>query len=159
MLKMRLPKVLLTSVLLLGLFQSKAHAVFHDYQEMPGSTNDGDKLYLDANHVSIQKDGNRRFHYFVAKTKPIRNSRYQLYFEESTSSATGITPWCRFGKVQKDTRLNFDARVAASPSWIATKTVVYEDGEYENTFIVTADSTASKNLLARVCNSEAEIED
>ncbi|MCV3214508.1 hypothetical protein OGM63_13465 [Plectonema radiosum NIES-515] len=156
---MRLPKVLLTFVLLLNLFQNKAQAVFHDYQEIPGRTNDGVKLYLDANHVEIQKDGNRRFHYVVTKTKPTRNSKYQLYFDESASYATGVTPWCRFGKVQKDTRLNFDARVAASPSWIATKTIVYEGGEYEDTLIVTADSTASKNLLARVCNSEAVIGD
>lgn len=78
---MKLSTVLLTSTLLLVLFQPKAQASFHDYQEMPGTTNGGSKLYLDANNVFLQRDGNRRFHYVISKTKPQRNIKGQLWFD------------------------------------------------------------------------------
>lgn len=157
---MKLSTVLLTSTLLLVLFQPKAQASFHDYQEMPGTTNGGSKLYLDANNVFLQRAGNRRFHYVISKTKPQRNIKGQLWFDESAIPATGVTPWCRFGKVQRDTRLPFDSRVSASPSWFVEKSIPVQGAcDYEYTLTVKADSVASKNLLAKVCSSETLSED
>jgi len=123
----------------------KAEAPFPGVK-IAGKTSDGATIYYVTEKTFISKDGNRHFRYLVHDS----HDPNRFFVRENYA----FTPWCRKGKVERDTRLQFDARFSANPSWFLTKSDE-EDGTYIHNRVIVADSRASINLLKAVCATDA----
>jgi hypothetical protein len=112
-----------------------------------GTTNDGSKLgYV---------EGSAR----LSSWENVREFQYVLISQNGIRVNTAYTPWCRYGKVQLDSRAIpssdqdihgfFDNEIKYTAGWLVSDMATYG----EASIFVKADSLASKNLLKLVCAS------
>jgi hypothetical protein len=112
-----------------------------------GTTNNGSKLgYV---------EGSAR----ISNWENVREFQYVLISKDGIRVNTAYTPWCRYGKVQLDSRAIpssdkdphgfFDNDIKYTAGWLIHDMATYG----ESSIFVKVDSLASKNLLKTVCAS------
>jgi hypothetical protein len=112
-----------------------------------GTTNDGSKLgYVEGSAK-------------LSSWENVREFQYVLISKNGIKVNTAYTPWCRYGKVQLDSRAIpnnehdphgfFDNDITHTVGWLISDMATYG----EASIFIKADSYASKNLLKIVCAS------
>lgn len=124
------------STVTVTLLAGSGNAIAQTSTVVSGKTNDGSRLRFYLESVRIENKYWRTFNYDLIQS------------DGTVLSRTATTPWCRKGKVELDERASSQSSsdYQKGASWFAIET-----GK-----IVYADSTASRNLLKKVCEASLQ---
>jgi len=108
-----------------------------------GTTNNGSRLVFAPSSVKIDSESkNRVFNYVVMKQST-----------ENSINVGAYTPWCRYGKVQLDSRA-LDIQVAGLTYVYQNVNPAKQPGWFVDNRYVVANSPASRNLLKAICATD-----